>query len=311
MYDSPNGRYIMNKELPFELKQLKYFIHIAEFGSFTKAADHLDIAQPMLSRQIRRLEVDLRQNLLVRNGRGVTLTDAGKKLLEHAYGIMHQVERAYEELTNGQLSGKVVIGLPPTLAKLLAVPITKEFKRLLPDANLIIIEAMTSAIEEGIITGKIDIGLLHSTNFSLDLEISSLGSENLCLIAPKDDPIINQHTFTLAEVTDFPLIVPSLPNAYRLLLETKMANIGLKPNIILEMNSVSTILELVYEKMGYAILSPRTIELIMHKDSLIAYPISSPELTNKLFLGVSNKRIMTQTQKQMKEVIETICKKMY
>lgn len=301
----------MNKELAFELKQLKYFIHIAEFGSFTKAANHLDIAQPMLSRQIRRLEVDLRQNLLVRNGRGVTLTDTGKKLLEHAYGIMHQIECTLEDLSGGQLSGKVVLGLPPTMAKLLSVPITKSFKQRLPEANLIIIEAMSSAIEEGILTGKIDIGLLHNSDFAMDLEVSSLGSESLSFIAPKDDPKINQTIFTLKDIAQFPLIVPSLPNAYRLLLETEMAKLRLKPHIVLEMNSVNTILELVYEKMGYAILSARTLELLPHKDSLAAYPITDSELTNKLFLAVSNKRIMTQTQQVMKEVIESVCQSIY
>jgi len=297
----------MKKELPLDLKQLKYFIHVAEFGSFTKAANHLDIAQSMLSRQIRRLEVDLRQNLLVRNGRGVTLTDTGKILLENAYGIMHQIERTYEELANGQLSGKVTIGLPPTMAKLLAVPITKQFKQALPKANLIIIEAMTATIEEGILTGKIDLGLLHSSAFSADLDVSPLSEENLCLIAPKQDTRLKQKSFTFEEVAHLPLILPSQPNAYRSLVETEMAKQGYKPHIVLEMNSVTTILELVYEQMGYAILSARTLALVTHKDALIAYPITEPQLVNKLFMAVSNKRIMTQTQKTMKSIIETLC----
>ncbi|UYZ83931.1 LysR family transcriptional regulator [Entomomonas sp. E2T0] len=301
----------MKKELPLDLKQLKYFIHVAEFGSFTKAANHLDIAQSMLSRQIRRLEVDLRQNLLVRNGRGVTLTDNGKILLEHAYGIMHQIERTYEELTSGQLTGKVTIGLPPTMAKLLAVPITKQFKQALPKANLIIIEALTSTIEEGILTGKIDIGLLHSSTLAADLEVAPLGDEDLCLIAPLDDNGIKQQIFTLEEVAKLPLILPSHPNSYRSLVETEMAKIGCKPDIVLEMNSVNTILELVYEKMGYAILSARTLELVTYKDALVAYPITSPTLMNKLFIAVSNKRIMTQTQKTMKSIIEQLCQAKY
>ena len=69
-------------DLPIDLKQLRYFIHIAEFGSFTKAADYLDVAQPLLSRQIRRLETTLGKSLLIRTGRGVTLNDSGKILLQ-------------------------------------------------------------------------------------------------------------------------------------------------------------------------------------------------------------------------------------
>ena len=81
-----------------DLKQIAYFVRVAELGSFTRASLTLAIAQPALSRQIRLLEVELRQNLLVRNGRGVTLTEAGRLMLEHGRGILHQVERAREDL---------------------------------------------------------------------------------------------------------------------------------------------------------------------------------------------------------------------
>ena len=100
-----------------DLKQIEYFVRVAELGSFTRAAVVLNIAQPALSRQVRLLEVELRQNLLVRNGRGAVPTEAGKLLLEHGRGILHQVERAREELgrVRGALAGRVAIGLPPII----------------------------------------------------------------------------------------------------------------------------------------------------------------------------------------------------
>jgi LysR family nitrogen assimilation transcriptional regulator len=114
-----------------DLKQLEYFVRVAELGSFTKAALALDVAQPALSRQVRLLEVELRQNLLIRNGRGATPTDAGKLLLEHGRGILHQVERAREELgrVRGALAGRVAIGLPPSLARVMTVPLTRACPR--------------------------------------------------------------------------------------------------------------------------------------------------------------------------------------
>ena len=104
-----------------DLKQLEYFARVAELGSFTRAAAVLGVAQPALSRQVRLLEVELRQNLLLRNGRGVTTTDAGKMLLEHARGILHQFERAREDMgrVRGALAGRVAVGLPPSMAKML------------------------------------------------------------------------------------------------------------------------------------------------------------------------------------------------
>ena len=103
-----------DKAKAMDLKQIEYFVRVAELGSFTRASVVLNIAQPALSRQVRLLEVELRQNLLVRNGRGATPTEAGKVLLEHGRGILHQVERAREELgrVRGALAGRVAIGLP-------------------------------------------------------------------------------------------------------------------------------------------------------------------------------------------------------
>ena len=96
-----------------DLMQIEYFVRVAELGSFTRASVVLDIAQPALSRQVRLLEVELRQNLLMRNGRGATPTEAGKLLLEHGRGILHQVERAREELgrVRGALAGRVAEAL--------------------------------------------------------------------------------------------------------------------------------------------------------------------------------------------------------
>ncbi len=88
-----------------DLKQLESFVRVAELGRFTRAAVELGLAQPALSRQVRQLEVELHQHLLKRNGRGAVVTEAGQTLLQHARGILHQVERAREEL--GQVKGSL------------------------------------------------------------------------------------------------------------------------------------------------------------------------------------------------------------
>jgi DNA-binding transcriptional LysR family regulator len=129
-----------------DLKQLEYFVRVAELGSFTRAAQALNIAQPALSRQVRLLEVELRQNLLVRNGRGATPTQAGLLLLEHGRGILHQVERAREELGRVRtgLSGRVALGLPPSVARVLTVPLTRTFRAKMPEAQLSISEGLSN-----------------------------------------------------------------------------------------------------------------------------------------------------------------------
>ena len=147
-----------------DLKQIAYFVRVAELGSFTRASIALAVAQPALSRQIRMLEVELRQNLLIRNGRGVTLTEAGRVMLEHGRGILHQVERAREDLgrARGALAGRGSVGLPPSLARLLTVPISRALHQRRPDASLSITEGLSISTQEWLQTGRLDIALMYN-----------------------------------------------------------------------------------------------------------------------------------------------------
>ena len=162
-----------------DLRQLEYFVRIAELGSFTRAASMLGVAQPALSRQVRLLEVELRQSLLLRNGRGVTTTEAGKVLLEHGRGILHQVERAREDLgrVGGTLAGRVAVGLPPTVARMMAVELTREFRRRLPQAALSISEGLSVSMQERLIAGRLDIALLYNPTPSPDFEQAHLPAQ--------------------------------------------------------------------------------------------------------------------------------------
>src|SRR5512133_1174511 len=162
-----------------DLKQLEYFVRVAELGSFTRAALALNIAQPALSRQVRLLEVELRQNLLIRNGRGALPTEAGQLLLAHGRGILHQVERAREELgrVRGALAGRVAVGLPPSVAKVLAVPLIREFRQRMPEGTLSISEGLSAAMQESLANGRLDIAILYNAPPSPDTELTPLLEE--------------------------------------------------------------------------------------------------------------------------------------
>lgn len=291
-----------------DLKQLEYFVRVAELSSFTRASDLLNIAQPALSRQVRLLEVELRQNLLVRNGRGVTLTDAGRLLLELSLGILHQVERTHEELSRlrGGLAGHVVLGLPPGLSKLLLVPITRAFRARLPEASLSISEGLFVAMQEGLIAGRLDIALLYNHAYCPDIELTPLLDQDLYLVARQEDAAPSAPV-SLAELAELSLIMPSRPNAIRMLLDSAMANVGRKPRICLEIDSISGILDLVKEGVGSAVLSRTTIASQHDPHAYLLRPIVEPRLSCKLSIALSSRRPISFTQKVAMEVIrETI-----
>ena len=291
-----------------DLKQLEYFVRVAELGSFTRASIALDIAQPALSRQVRLLEVELRQNLLVRNGRGATPTEAGKLLLEHARGILHQVERAREELgrVRGALAGRVAIGLPPSLARVLTVPLTRAFRQQMPDAQLSISEGLSVTMQEWLVNGRLDIAVLYNAQPATGIEATPLVDEDLMLVQPRppglpEDP--PPPPITLQEVARLPLVIPSRPNAIRMHVEAEMAAIGCRPTIALEIDGVSAILDLVADGTGNAILSRNAVASSIKPSAFTVRAISQPPLRTRLSLATSSARPATLTQQATMELV--------
>ena len=291
-----------------DLKQLEYFVRVAELGSFTRASIALDIAQPALSRQVRLLEVELRQNLLVRNGRGAAPTEAGKLLLEHARGILHQVERAREELgrVRGALAGRVAIGLPPSLARVLTVPLTRAFRQQMPDAQLSISEGLSVTMQEWLVNGRLDIAVLYNAQPATGIEATPLVDEDLMLVQPRppglpEDP--PPPPITLQEVARLPLVIPSRPNAIRMHVEAEMAAIGCRPTIALEIDGVSAILDLVADGVGHAILSRNAVASSVKPSAFTVRAISQPPLRTRLSLATSSARPATLTQQATMELV--------
>lgn len=289
-----------------DLKQLEYFVRVAELGSFTRASIALDIAQPALSRQVRLLEVELRQNLLVRNGRGVTVTEAGKVLLEHSRGVLHQIDRIREELARvrGAPSGRVAVGLPPSLSKVLTVPITREFRARMPEASLSISEGLTVTMRESLMTGRLDIALLYNAVPSSDIDLEPLLDEQLYLVQRRDSG--TDAPIALRELANHELVIPSRPNAIRMLVETELANLGRHPRIALEIDGVAAILDLVADGVGAAVLSKNAVSTSGKADQFVVRPVVEPGLHCKLSMAVSSRRPTTGTQQAMLELLREI-----
>jgi LysR family transcriptional regulator, nitrogen assimilation regulatory protein len=294
-----------------DLKQLEYFVRVAELGSFTRAALELDVAQPALSRQVRLLEVELRQPLLLRNGRGAVPTEAGKVLLDHGRGILHQVQRARDDLgrLRGGLSGRVALGLPSSVARVLAVPLTRAFREAMPDARLSISEALSAGLHEGLANGRLDIVVLYNAQASRELDITPLLEEDLLLVRARppglhEDP--PPGPVELNEVAGMPLVIPSRPNAIRMHVESKMAEIGCRPTVALEIDGVMAILDLVLDGAGCAILSRNALLNSPRPSAYTAQQIGSPPLRIELSLATSLQRPATPVQKATLEMIKRI-----
>jgi LysR family nitrogen assimilation transcriptional regulator len=271
------------------LKQLEYFVHVAELGSFSKAALVLDIAQPALSRQVRALEIDLRETLLLRNGRGVVLTEAGQRLFEHGVAILQAVAQAREDMGASRDApvGRVTIGVPPTIGRQLTLPLIDGFKRRMPGARLAIVEGLSTHIVEWIVTGRVDIGLLYNPEAQPGLEITPVLEEPLCLVARSDEAGAEHGPLALGRLSGLPLIMPERSHVIRRLLETQAVLIGLKLEIAWEVSSIAAIIDLVCAGYGHAVLTASAVAASGRADGLVARTLVEPPLSSVLCLAVS------------------------
>jgi LysR family nitrogen assimilation transcriptional regulator len=289
-----------------DLRQLEYFVHVAELGSFTKAAAILDVAQPALSRQVRRLETELRQTLLYRNGRGVSPTEAGKRLLAHGRGILLQFDRARQEVEDARGSpvGRVVVGVPHSIGRIITAPFVAEFKRAFPRATLCITEGLTVHLHEWLVAGRIDVAVLHDPIPSPSLEFLPLREDPLFLIERRTTrrgaagPAI-----PVKALADIPLIIPSRPHPLRMLVETRLANLGKKISVALEIDAVGAIVDLVTQGYGHAIVTQNALLIDADADKLTARRIISPRITSMLALATSAERPDTTLGRQTAALI--------
>ncbi|MDP2007406.1 MAG: LysR substrate-binding domain-containing protein [Rubrivivax sp.] len=287
-----------------DFKQLQTFVQVAELGSFTRAAHALQVAQPALSRQVRALEVELRQSLFARNGRGVTLTEAGTRLLAHARGILQQVERARHDLADpgGASSGLLSIGLPPSISRTLTAPLVEAFRARFPRATLSVLEGLSNYTLEWLVQGRIDCAVVYNATPSAAVELRPVLEEQLFLVSARPAPARRAKAppeaepahATLADVAAHGLVIPSRPHAIRMRLETVLALAGLKPSVALEIESVPAILELVRRHALHAVLSRNALRASGHEGDFIARTIVTPPratpLATTLWIATSAQR---------------------
>jgi LysR family nitrogen assimilation transcriptional regulator len=242
-----------------DLQQLASFVQVAELGSFTRAARLLGTAQPALSRQVRALETELRQTLFARTGRGVTLTEPGKRLLAHGRGILQQVERARLDLEEhrGAPVGHLAVGLPPSVGRVITAPLVVACRERFPQATLTVVEGLSAYVLEWLLQGRVDVAVVYPAPPDRAIERLPVVDERLFLVsarARRQAAAIGKPV-TLAEVAAHELVIPSRPHSIRMQVETALAGAGLRPRIGVEIESVPAILDLVEHHALHAVLS--------------------------------------------------------
>lgn len=273
-----------------EISQIRHFVRIAETGSYIKAADLLNIGQSTLSRQVRALEVELRASLFYRHGRGVLLTEAGKKFLEYARGMLHLMDAAALAVrdTDSMYSGQLVIGMAPSIGRACIPTLLPTLTQLFPRASISVVEGLSGALHDAVLLGQLDLALLYNPAASPNITITPIVAEPLYLIGAH--PVgENQNGVTLAEVAELPLILPHGNHSVRVAVESAAARLGLGVNVKLQVDASYSTMELVAQGMGYSIM-PRLVERGAGLPSLSWQKIVDPVLETTLCMVLTSQQ---------------------
>ena len=245
-----------------EFHQLRYVSAIAETGSFSRAAERCQIAQPSLSQQVLKLEEDLGAKLFDRLGRSIRVTEAGRAFLPYARSILEQVESARLSVTNKNtdIRGSVAVGAIPTIAPYLMPRYTAAFAKKYPDAKLRIVEETTPLLVEGLRNLSIDVAILALPLRHKDLELFPLRTEPLFAALPKDDPRCAAESLALKNLRGESFVMLRDGHCFRDLSIATCTHARITPNIAFESDQFSSVLGMVAAGVGISLVPEMAID---------------------------------------------------
>ena len=216
-----------------DLRQLRYFIGVAERGGFGAAASALNVAQSALSRHIKELEYELGGALLTRTARGVAVTESGKVLLERGRWLLGMVDdiKAEVRTENREPSGTVRLGAPPSLGEVFYPALARLVVERFPRVQLELSEGLTELASDRLLRGQLDLAMVTAPQPNDHLDYETLVVEQLFLIGPPRDPLLKRGKLTPAEFKKLPRVVlplsrtlfpPEIPTRLRVDSSTSM-----------------------------------------------------------------------------------------
>jgi LysR family hydrogen peroxide-inducible transcriptional activator len=240
-----------------EIHQLRYFVAVAETGSFTRAAEREGITQPTLSEQILRLEGKkhgLGRRLFDRLGRKVVLTDAGQELLGRAQGILAAVGEAERAVRDSGEGGQLRVGAIPTIAPFVLPSAVTRFRKEHPAVQLQLKEDFTERLLADLLAGELNVGLMALPIRDDRLHVEKLYSEPLVMALPPKHPLAARAEVKLADVVEEPFILLDDVHCFGDQVLSFCHRGGLEPRVVCRGEQIVTLLAMVAAGQGVSVV---------------------------------------------------------
>jgi len=295
-----------------ELHQLRYFLAVARFRSFTRAAEHEHVAQPSLSQQIRKLEDELGGRLFDRLGRKIALTLLGARFLEHARRALEEVEGARHEATEllGLRRGAVALGAIPTVAPYLLPRVLPVFRKAHPHISVTVHEDLTSALLVQLADGELDLALLSLPVRGGEFEAVPLYKEAMVLAVPRGHFLRRRArgAVSFAEVAQEPFLLLKDGHCFRDDVLEICKRSRLSPHVAFEGGQFDTLVAMVAAGAGITLL-PETACPHFRRPGVTLVDLRPPRPTRTIGFVRAKNKYLTPAARALIQVLKETCAK--
>ncbi len=286
-----------------DLRQLRYFVAVAERGGFGAAAGSLNVAQSALSRHIKLLEHELGGALLERGARGVAVTESGKVLLNRGRWLLSALDdiRAEVLTENREPSGTVRLGAPSSLADIVYAPLARVFAERFPRVRLELSEGLTEEMTDRLLRGEIDLGIVTTPRPNDHLDYEMLAIEQVFMIGPPGDPLLARGVLTRRDMHGLPSAVLPLSASGR----------GAFPADVpstLRVESMTPLKQMVAAGLGYGVLPFSGIHQEVAAGTLSAARL--PWLQADRMLALPRSRPVSRATRETIAVLKGVCRQL-
>jgi DNA-binding transcriptional LysR family regulator len=245
-----------------EVHQLRYFVAVADEGSFSRAAAREHVAQPSLSQQIQKLEAEMDQRLFDRLPRSVVVTEAGKCLLEYARKILAEIAdaRRFVDELKREVVGRLAVGAIPTIAPYVLPTLIEKFQRRYPKVTLEIFEDTTERLVRRMEDGEVDVALVSTCDESAALERHSLGKEDLLALVPKGHQLAKKKMIKWSDLKSQKFLLLHEMHCLSAQVYQFLAAHHLRPELTVRGAQLGTIARMVAAGMGVTLVPQMMIE---------------------------------------------------
>jgi len=259
-----------------ELRQLRYFVKVVEHGSFSQAAAALGVVTSALSQQVSRLEGELATRLLQRTSKGVLPTDAGLAFWRQAQLALRHADHAVLAAQQARLSGHASVGLAPSTATVLGLPLMAAMRARYPEVRLHLVESLSGHLGQMLGARRLDLAVMFQVEPAHGWSVVPLLHERLYAMGLRGLPgLPTTARVRIEQLTELPLILPSGPHGLRALVDKAFGRARLTPRVVAEIDGLTLLMDAVSAGLG-ATIQPGAATLRLRSDDVALVQISNP-----------------------------------